>query len=46
MGWLCIFLPHKWIHIFNIPKYHKLGYFGLYQCQRCKQISKGSPRED
>lgn len=45
-GLLCIFTWHKWIHIVNITvantviigKYEEIG---LWQCSRCKEISKG-----
>ena len=35
MGILCIFFPHKWIHIFNIFS------SGVWQCTRCKTIPIG-----
>lgn len=36
MRWLCLFVMCKWIHIVNIN-----DKVGLYQCRRCKKISKG-----
>lgn len=42
---LCIFLPHKWIHIMNVEGIGGFISIGLYQCRRCKEISKGSPRQ-
>lgn len=47
-SWLCLFLPHKWEPVVDIVSNetvndkekisHKVG---LYQCKRCKLISKG-----
>ncbi len=39
MKWLCIFLPHKWLHIMDI------GDKGLWQCMRCREISSGQTIE-
>lgn len=42
LSFLCIFFDCKWRHIFNvdIPS-NFIGPFGIYQCKRCKTISKG-----
>ena len=34
-GWLCIFLPDRWVHIRG----------GIWQCTRCKTISVGRDPE-
>lgn len=42
-SWLCIFLPHKLVHIvdvFNQPTSYDYMY-GLWQCSRCKTLSFG-----
>lgn len=48
MNWLCIFFPHKWSFVVNLVCEEKkvngekiLQKIGLYQCKRCKLISKG-----
>ena len=45
MKWLCIFLPHKWIHITDIVsgtnQFDALIRTGLWQCQRCKELGQG-----
>jgi len=48
-GWLCYFLPHKWEPIINVSSEEKVDgksrlqeTVGLYQCKRCKIISKGT----
>ncbi len=38
MSWLCIFLPHKWIHVIDVCA------IGLWQCTRCKEISIGQTK--
>ena len=43
--WLCIFLPHKWVHITDVVVgkncFEQPILRGLYQCKRCKELSKG-----
>ena len=46
MGWLiCLFMQHKWIHITDIVvgknKFDADMTFGLWQCNRCKTLSRG-----
>lgn len=38
MRWLCLFFPHKWVHIFNCRSDGRT--IGIWQCRRCKEISK------
>lgn len=50
LSWLCWFLPHKWEIVFDISQETDGGEkirkrFGLYQCKRCKLISKGMQLE-
>lgn len=44
-SFLCIFFKHKWKRIFNVLNYNDFKGmstpFGIYQCSRCKTISKG-----
>ena len=35
MGFICIFVPCKWIHVTQ----------GIYQCARCKTISIGANKD-
>ena len=43
--WLCVFLPHKWIHVTDIVagknQFDQPIILGLWQCRRCKELSKG-----
>ncbi len=43
MGWLCIFIPHKWIHLMNVTRADGCT-TGTYQCSRCKEVSEGAER--
>jgi hypothetical protein len=36
MSWLCIFFPHRWVHIIDVSVKS-----GIWQCERCKRISIG-----
>lgn len=38
MGIVCMFRMCKWLHICNTEQH------GIYQCSRCKTISKGVRR--
>ena len=38
MKLICLFVPCRWIHHFNSDS------IGVYQCSRCKSISKGAWR--
>lgn len=45
MEWICWFRPCSYIHIVNIPGVRATDpATGLYQCRRCKEISRGKPR--
>lgn len=44
MSWLCWFLQCVWLHQFNVESAHSAGRMGIYQCHRCKSLSKGAPR--
>lgn len=47
----CMFRPHKWVFIgnvvsevgVNVQREVQAHRYGLYQCSRCKELSKGSP---
>lgn len=45
MKWLCLFVPHKWGYVTDvIAGYNQFDQpirIGLYQCRRCKELSKG-----
>jgi len=46
MSFLCVFFPHKWIHIFDtfkVPSFNTE--VGIWQCERCKRISVGRKKE-
>lgn len=45
MRLLCFFYPCKWIHLFDV---YNLGLevFGVYQCRRCKTMSRGASRKN
>jgi hypothetical protein len=46
MTWLCIWFPHKWIHIFNTFTPPSINnWIGIWQCERCKRISIGRPNK-
>ncbi len=45
MKWLCLFSSHKWIHITDVitgtNNFQQPIRMGLWQCQRCKELSRG-----
>ena len=45
---ICWFKPCRWKWAFNVTHYDKKGYghtFGVYQCCRCKAISRGAEQD-
>ena len=44
-AWICMFLPHSWMHITDVicgkNRFDQPILIGLWQCNRCKQLSKG-----
>ena len=54
-SWLCIFRPHRWFLVVSVKRFNEVQYalthhidedpVGIWQCSRCKEISKGSWQE-
>lgn len=50
MSWLCYFFAHRWRFLFNAagainrPSMSLTSPLGVYQCERCRELSTGRTR--